>query len=157
MFKAISKMELDFNIMDDLDQKLIAALRRDGRASLSELSSTLGLSRATVRARMDRLIAKGEIQGFSVVTRGDVTAMPVRGLMMIGIEGRGAERITARLSGLPEVLAVHSTNGRWDLIAEIGARTLEEFDAVLFRIRGFEGVTASETSLMLTTRRAGRR
>jgi DNA-binding Lrp family transcriptional regulator len=143
--------------MDDLDQKLIAALRRDGRASLSELSSTLGLSRATVRARMDRLIAKGEIQGFSVVTRGDVTAMPVRGLMMIGIEGRGAERITARLSGLPEVLAVHSTNGRWDLIAEIGARTLEEFDAVLFRIRGFEGVTASETSLMLTTRRAGRR
>ena len=143
--------------MDEIDQKLIAALRRDGRASLSELSAMLGLSRATVRARMDRLIAQGEIQGFSVVTRGDVTAMPVRGLMMIGIEGRGAERIMARLAGLPEVLAVHSTNGRWDLIAEIGARTLEEFDAVLFRIRSFEGVTASETSLMLTTRRAGRR
>lgn len=150
-------MEVQYDEMDDLDQKLIAALRRDGRASLSELSSALGLSRATVRARMDRLIAKGEIQGFSVVTRGDVTAMPVRGLMMIGIEGRGAERIMARLSGLPEVLAVHSTNGRWDLIAEIGARTLEEFDAVLFRIRGFDGVAASETSLMLTTRRAGRR
>lgn len=106
---------------------------------------------------MDRLVARGEIQGFTVVTRGDVTAMPVRGLMMIGIEGRGAERIMARLSGLPEVLAVHSTNGRWDLIAEIGARTLEDFDSVLFRIRGFDGVTASETSLMLTTRRAGRR
>ncbi len=143
--------------MDEIDQNLIAALRRDGRASLSELSGALGLSRATVRARMDRLIARGEIQGFSVVTRGDVTAMPVRGLMMIGIEGRGAERTMARLSGLPEVLAVHSTNGRWDLIAEIGARTLEEFDAVLFRIRGFDGVTASETSMMLTTRRAGRR
>jgi DNA-binding Lrp family transcriptional regulator len=157
MVSPANKTEAEADRMDDIDQKLIAALRRDGRASLSELSSTLGLSRATVRARMDRLIAKGEIQGFSVVTRGDVTAMPVRGLMMIGIEGRGAERITARLSGLPEVLAVHSTNGRWDLIAEIGARTLEEFDAVLFRIRGFEGVTASETSLMLTTRRAGRR
>ncbi len=143
--------------MDDIDHNLIAALRRDGRASLSELSGTLGLSRATVRARMDRLIARDEIQGFTVVTRGDVTAMPVRGLMMMGIEGRGAERIMARLSGLPEVQAVHSTNGRWDLIAEIGARTLEEFDAVLFRIRGFDGVTSSETSLMLTTRRAGRR
>jgi len=157
MVGRVDKMELEAVRMDDIDQKLIAALRRDGRASLSELSSTLGLARATVRARMDRLIARGEIQGFSVVTRADVTAMPVRGLMMIGIEGRGAERITARLSGLPEVLAVHSTNGRWDLIAEIGARTLEEFDAVLFRIRGFDGVTASETSLMLTTRRAGRR
>lgn len=150
-------MERPADRMDDIDQKLIAALRRDGRASLSELSAALGLSRATVRARMDRLLAKGEVQGFTVVTRGDVTAMPVRGLMMIGIEGRGAERVTARLSGLPEVMAVHSTNGRWDLIAEIGTRTLEEFDAVLSRIRSFEGVTSSETSLMLTTRRAGRR
>ena len=81
----------------------------------------------------------------------------MRGLMMIGIEGRGAERIVARLQGLPEVTAVHSTNGRWDLIAEIGARTLLEFDAVLFRIRGFEGVSSSETSLLLSTRLAGRR
>lgn len=143
--------------MDDVDQKLIGALRRDGRASLSELSALLGLSRATVRARMDRLTAAGEIQGFTVVTRGDVTAMPVRGLMMVGIEGRGTDRIRARLAGMPEIIAVHSTNGRWDLIAEIGTRTLEEFDEVLGRIRKFEGVTSSETSLMLATQRAGRR
>lgn len=143
--------------LDDIDHSLIAALRRDGRASLSELAARLGLARATVRARLDRLQARGEIQGFTVVTRGDVTQAPVRGLMMIGIEGRGAERITARLLGMPEVQAVHTTNGRWDLIAEIGARTLEEFDAVLARIRNIEGVTSSETNLMLTTRRAGRR
>lgn len=142
--------------MDDTDHALIALLRRDGRAALSELASRMGLARATVRARMDRLQAKGEIQGFTVLTRGDVTALPVRGLMLIGIEGRGAERVTARLLGMPEVQAVHSTNGRWDLIAEIGARTLEEFDAVLFRIRRLDAVTGSETSLMLTTRRAGR-
>ncbi|MDW4547888.1 Lrp/AsnC family transcriptional regulator [Defluviimonas sp. D31] len=143
--------------MDETDQALIAALRRDGRASLSELAARLGLARATVRARMERLMARGEIQGFTVVTRGDLTAMPVRGLMMIGIEGRGADRVVARLSGLPEVQAVHSTNGRWDLIAEIGTRTLEEFDRVLAMIRKLDGVTASETSLMLATRRAGRR
>jgi DNA-binding Lrp family transcriptional regulator len=143
--------------LDDTDQALIAELRRDGRASLSDLAARLGVARATVRARMERLQASGEIAGFSVLTRGDVTASPVRALMMIGIEGRGAERIMARITGLPEVLAVHSTNGRWDLIAEIGARTLEDFDAVLFRIRGFDGVSSSETSLMLTTRRAGRR
>jgi DNA-binding Lrp family transcriptional regulator len=143
--------------MDEIDQKLIAELRRDGRAALSELALRLGVARATVRARMERLARSGEIAGFTVVTRGDVAEAPVRGLMMIGIEGRGAERIMARLQGLPEVTAVHSTNGRWDLIAEIGARTLEELDAVLFRVRGFEGVSASETSLLLSTRRARRR
>jgi DNA-binding Lrp family transcriptional regulator len=143
--------------MDEIDQALIAELRRHGRAALSDLAARLGIARATVRARMERLARSGEIRGFTVLTRGDVAEAPVRGLMMIGIEGRGAERIMARLQGLPEVTAVHSTNGRWDLIAEIGARTLEEFDAVLFRIRNFEGVTSSETSLLLSTRRAGRR
>jgi len=143
--------------LDDVDQRLIAELRRDGRASLSDIAERLGLVRATVRARMERLQARGEIVGFTVLTRGDVSAMPVRGLMMIAIEGRGQERITARLVGLPEVLAVHSTNGKWDLICELGARTLEELDALILKVRGYEGVLASETNLLLSTRRAGRR
>jgi len=143
--------------LDDTDLALIAELRRDGRTALSDLAQRLGLARATVRARMERLRARGEIVGFTVLTRGDIGAAAVRGLMMIAIEGRGTERIVARLTGLPEVQAVHSTNGRWDLIAELGTRTLEELDAVLMRIRGFEGVLASETSLLLSTRRAGRR
>ncbi|MBS0565076.1 MAG: Lrp/AsnC family transcriptional regulator [Proteobacteria bacterium] len=143
--------------MDDTDQALISELRRDGRASWSELADRLGLARATVRARLERLVARGEITGFTVLTRSDVAEMPVRGLMMIAIEGRGQERITARLTGLPEVVAVHSTNGRWDLIAEIGTRTLEDLDALILRVRNYEGVLASETSLLLSTRRAGRR
>ncbi len=157
LLSPLIKVVCTLNDLDDVDQALIAALRRDGRASLSDLAAQLGLARGTVTARMERLQRRGEIQGFTVVTRGDVSAMPVRGLMMISIEGRGTERITARLVGLPEVTAVHSTNGRWDLIAEIGTRTLEELDAVLARVRNYEGVTGSETSLLLTTRRAGRR
>lgn len=143
--------------LDDVDQRLIAELRRDGRASLSDLADRLGLARATVRARMERLQTRGEIVGFTVLTRSNVSALPVRGLMMVAIEGRGQERITARLVGLPEVLAVHSTNGRWDLICEIGARTLEELDALILKVRGYDGVLASETNLLLSTRRAGRR
>ena len=144
-------------IMDDTDQALIAALRRDGRATLSELAVRLGLARATIRARMERLQAAGEIAGFTVLTRVDVTAAPVRALMMIGIEGRGAEKTMARLSGLPAVQAVHSTNGRWDLIAEIGTATLLELDEVMFRVREIDGVVTSETNLLLSTRRAGPR
>lgn len=143
--------------MDDLDQRLIAELRRDGRAALSELAERLGLSRATIRARMERLVARGEIAGFTVVTRADVTAAPVRGLMMIGIEGRGGEKIMARLAGLPAVMAVHSTNGKWDLIVELSTQTLLELDDVIHRIRNIEGVMTSETNLLLSTRKAGRR
>lgn len=143
--------------MEETDLRLIAELRRDGRASLSDLAERLSLSRATVRSRMERLVARGEIAGFTVVTRADVTAAPVRGLMMIGIEGRGGEKIMARLSGLPAVMAVHSTNGKWDLIVELSTQTLLELNEVIHRIRNIEGVMTSETNLLLSTRRAGRR
>ena len=89
--------------------------------------------------------------GFTVVTRADVTAAPVRGRMMIGIEGRGGEKIMARLSGLPAVMAVHSTNGKWDLIVELATQTLLELDEVIHRIRSIEGVTTSETNLLLSS------
>ncbi len=143
--------------MDDTDQRLIAELRRDGRASLSDLAGRLGVARATVRLRLERLVSRGEIAGFTVLTRAEVAGSPVRALMLIGIEGRGAERIMTRLAGLPAVLTVHSTTGKWDLVAELGAATLAELDATIFRIREIDGVTTSETSLLLSTRRAGRR
>lgn len=142
--------------MDELDTRLVKALQRDGRASVSELAADLGVTRATVKARMDRLRESGEVAGFTVLTRADVVPHPVRGLMMLGIEGRGTEKVMRALAGMVEVQAVHSTNGTWDLIVEIGTETLDALDAVLFRIRRMEGVTRSETNLLLSTRRAGR-
>ena len=139
--------------MDETDKRLIAALRRDGRASVTALAQDLGLTRATVRARMERLRSAGEIVGYTVQTRGDLDPHPVRGLMMLGIEGRGTERLMRAIAALPEVQAVHSTNGAWDLIVEIGAQDLAALDAVLFRVRRMDGVTRSETNLLLSTRR----
>jgi len=140
--------------LDKTDERLVAALRQNARASLSDLAATLGLSRTTVRARIERLQARGDILGFSVVMKQDVLRDPVRGLMMIGIEGRGAGRITRQLQGLAEVRAIHSTNGRWDLIVELGTETLEDLDAALARIRKMDGVSTSETSLLLSTQKA---
>lgn len=138
--------------LDELDQTLLAALRRDGRASVSDLAQVAGVGRATVRMRLERMVERGEISGFTVLTRAEATPAPVRALMMIGIEGRGGERIMARLSGLPAVTAVHSTNGRWDVIVELATGTLPELDAVIYRIRDIEGITTSETNLLLASR-----
>lgn len=139
--------------MDEMDGHLISALKRNGRASLSELADRLGVTRSTVRVRLDKLVQGGEIAGFTVLTRSDVRPDPVRGLMMLEIAGRGAEKTMQQLHRMPQVKAVHSTNGTWDLIAEIGTETLEHFDQVLFAIRRLDGVTRSETNLLLSTRR----
>ncbi|MGH1465302.1 MAG: Lrp/AsnC family transcriptional regulator [Cognatishimia sp.] len=139
--------------MDEIDRRLISELRHDARASLSDLALGLNVSRATVRARIERLKQRGDIVGFSVVLKEDVQSDPVRGLMLIGIEGRGAERIVRQLNGIPAVRTVHSTNGRWDLIVELGTETLEALDHVLAQIRRLEGVATSETNLLLATRK----
>ena len=141
--------------LDDIDKRLVSVLRHNGRASVSDLATTLGLARATVRARLDRLQASGDVVGFTVVLKDDVARDPVRALMMIGIEGRGTDRVIRQLASLPEVRALHSTNGRWDVIAELGTDTLEALDGVLSRIRKFDGVSQSETSLLLSTRKSG--
>lgn len=143
--------------MDEVDSKLISALRRDGRASISDLAGLLGVTRTTVRTRLARLEQDGTITGYTVLTRADEARAPVRGLMMLGIEGRGTEKVISRLQGLREVEMVYTTNGHWDLIAVIGTDTLEHLDETLFVIRRLEGVTRSETSLLLSSRRAGRR
>ena len=140
-------------LMDELDSRLIVALKRNARASLSELAGILGVTRSTVRVRLEKLVQGGEIAGFTVLTRSDVRPDPVRGLMMLEIAGRGADKVIKYLQRLPEVRAVHSTNGTWDLIAEIGTDTLEQFDQVLTSIRRLDSVTRSETNLLLSTRR----
>lgn len=115
----------------------------------------LDLARATVRSRLDKLQESGEILGFTAVLRTDVHDQPVRGIMLVKIEGKGAEKIIARLNRMPEVSAVHTTNGNWDLILEIGTETLTQLDEVLADIRLIDGVASSETNLLLSTKRSG--
>ena len=100
---------------------------------------------------MARLEASGEVLGYQVTLKGDEARDPVRGLMMLEIEGRGAEKIKRQLAGFSEVRAVHSTNGRWDMIVELGTQSLETLDSVLTHIRRLDGVSTSETNLLLAT------
>ncbi len=140
--------------MDEIDQKLTTRLRHNGRQSVSNLATELGLSRATVRARMERLEKSGVILGYTVILQSDAIDLPVRGIMMIRIEGHTTDRVIRSLSGFPEISAIHTTNGRWDLVVEVGTGTLSDFDAALRRIRLVPGVVSSDTNLLLATPRS---
>jgi DNA-binding Lrp family transcriptional regulator len=140
--------------MDPLDEKLFTLLRHDGRRSISDLAIDLGVSRATVRARMERLERSGEIVGYAAIPRAYADQSAVRGIMMIDVEGHSADRVIRALGGLSEVSAIHTTNGRWDLVVELACSSLSELDAVLRRIRLVSGITGSETTLLLATPRS---
>jgi len=135
--------------MDSLDEKLITLLRHDARRSISDLAIDLGASRATVRARMEKLEKSGDIVGYTVILRADAVDQRVRGIMTIDIEGHAADRVIRTLGGFSEVSTIHTTNGRWDLVAEIRTGDLTTLDRVLTEIRTNRAITHSETSILL--------
>lgn len=140
--------------MDDLDRKIVTLLRGNGRRSVSDLAMETGSSRATVRGRIERMEEDGTILGYTVMLRADALEDAVRGVMMIEIEGHVTDRVIRTLGGFPEVSQIHTTNGRWDLLVELSAASLTEFDGVLRKIRLVPGITGSETSLLLSTPRS---
>lgn len=149
---------IHISIMDNIDQNLIALLRRDGRAPIASLADNLQITRATVRARLSKLQASGAIAGFTVRLREDELEHPVRGITLIKIGGHKTDRIVAQLHKITAIQVIHSTNGKWDLIAELATDDLAAFDKALGEMRKIDGITDSETNLLLGTRhyRAGR-
>jgi DNA-binding Lrp family transcriptional regulator len=139
------------NNIDDTDRELLALLRQDARMPVATLATRLKVARGTVQNRMKRLERDGVIVGYTVRVRPQAEVHRIRALMTIVVEGnRGAEVLHA-LRGHPNVTGLHSTNGRWDLIAELRADTLEAFDRALGNIRLIEGIASTETSLLLST------
>lgn len=138
--------------MDDLDHRLIARLRRNARAPVADLAKALGVSRGTVTNRMSRLEHDGVITGYTVRLRPDAAPDEICAWTSLAVEGN-QHRVIRALLGEPGVATLHDTNGRWDLLAELRVGSLAELSAVLERIRGIEGISASETSVHLQTLR----
>lgn len=136
--------------MDQLDTRLISLLRENARIPVATLAKELKVSRGTVQNRIDRLLENRVLLGFTVRTTPEAARRRIRAVTMIRTEG-DADLVIKTLRGYPEVQALHTTNGRWDIVAELATDTLQEFDEVLRQIGKVKGVANSETSLLLST------
>lgn len=137
--------------MDGTDRRLVVLLRENARTPVARLAVQLGVSRATVQNRIDRLLQQRVLLGFTVRTAPEAAQHRVRAHMMVAVEGDHADSVLRTLRGYLEVRALYTTNGRWDLVVELGTDTLEDFDRVLQRIRSVKGIVNSETNLLLST------
>jgi DNA-binding Lrp family transcriptional regulator len=140
-------------IMDEVDRKIIARLKIDGRASITTLAAVLRIARGTVKSRLTRLIESRTIKRFTVDLNVAETVELVRAVMMIEVRGNTANSVQKALQRMPEITSLHRTCGVWDLVVELETINLFEFDGVLARIRELPGVSNSETCPLL--RRVG--
>jgi DNA-binding Lrp family transcriptional regulator len=137
--------------MDEIDRRLVALLRANARTPVAVLSKALKVSRGTVQNRIDRMMVDGVILGFTLRIRPDAEVERVRAIMAVAVEGERSGAVLKALRGFPEIDAVHMTNGRWDMLAELNAASLGDFSRVLDQVRLIEGISATETSLLLAT------
>jgi DNA-binding Lrp family transcriptional regulator len=139
--------------MDDLDHRLIAELRHNARLSVADLAHRLKVSRGTITNRLRRLEDEQVIVGYTVRLRPEAEPERIRAWMGILVEGNQTRRVIASLLGEPGVSALHDTNGRWDLLAELEVRSMAELSEVLERVRLISGIRSTETSIHLATYR----
>jgi DNA-binding Lrp family transcriptional regulator len=138
--------------MDIIDEKLLAALRENGRASTAMLARLVGRSRTSVQSRIERLEKHGIITGYGVRLAPAHGLGAVRAHVMIKVGPKEARAVTAALREINQVRLLHSVSGDVDLIAVAVTASVAEMDQVIDRIGALDGVERTTSSIILSTK-----
>jgi DNA-binding Lrp family transcriptional regulator len=138
--------------MDVIDQRILAALRENGRASTAQLARLVGRSRTSVQSRIERLEAQGIITGYGVRLAPEHGLGAVRAHVMIKVGPKESRAVTAALRNIPQVRLLHSVSGDVDLIAVAASGSVAEMDQVIDQIGALDGVERTTSSIILSTK-----
>ena len=134
------------------DRRLIAALQRDARQSVSELARALGVSRTTVQKRLERLQASGVIDGYSVKLSDGFRAQGLQAYVSLVVKPQCSAPVAKALQRLPRVEALYAVSGKVDLVAILRVGSPPELDETLDAIGAIEGVLDTESAIVLSTK-----
>jgi DNA-binding Lrp family transcriptional regulator len=138
--------------MDLIDDRLLLALRENGRASTAELARLVGRSRTSVQSRIERLEKQGVILGYAVRLAPEHALGAVRAHVMIKAGPKETRAVSAALRAIAQVRVLHSVSGEADLIAVASAASVAEMDSVIDQIGQLEGVERTTSSIILSTK-----
>lgn len=138
--------------IDAIDEKLIAALRENGRASTADLARRVGRSRTTVQSRIERLEREGVISGYTVRVHDDYERGHIRAHIMITVHPKQMTSVVASLRAMPEVRLLQSVSGAYDLIAVGVVPSVDGMDLLTDRIGAIDGVERTTSSIVLSTK-----
>ena len=138
--------------MKELDNQIIALLKRNARILVTQMARELSVSRVTIDAHIKKMETSGVISGYTVKLGTEEFRHKVSGWILISVQANKEEHAIEQMIGTPEITRLHTTNGKWDLAAEIQVATLEHIDAVISKLRQIDGITETDTSLLLSSR-----
>jgi len=136
--------------IDQTDRQLLALLKHNARASITELAATLEVSRVTVKSRMAALRADGVIRRFTIDVSDVADQDTIQAVSMLELQLSKVEKVHRALARFPEITSLHTTNGKWAVVAQSQTQSLSAFDSLLNRLGKIDGVSNVETCLLLT-------
>lgn len=139
-------------MLNSEDEKLLALLQRDGRASISDLARALSLSRATVQSRLQKLQDNDVIKGFTVELADSYLANLVSAHVSIKVKQKLTARTNTELRQMAQISALYAISGEYDLIAIVQAQSTEQLSHLLDDIGNLEGVERTNSSVILETK-----
>ena len=142
----------DTLLLDDGDRRLLAVLRKDARTPIARLAKSLGISRASVYARLQRMQESGVIEGFTVRLSPELERRQIRAHVLIKVKGKLARATEKQLHSIPEIITLHAISGVYDLIAELEAPSAAELNELIDRVGELEGVEETTSSILLATK-----
>ncbi|GAB3501285.1 Lrp/AsnC family transcriptional regulator [Amycolatopsis cihanbeyliensis] len=143
--------------MDQLDRKIIAELRQNGRATYAELGRLVGLSASSVHERVGKLEAAGVITGYHAVVDPRTVGLGVTALVGIQPTDTAAdEDVAEALGSLEEVESCYAVAGDEAFVVKVRVPTVDELEHTLGRLRRIDGVARTQTTVVLSTRFEGR-
>jgi DNA-binding Lrp family transcriptional regulator len=141
-------------VLDDVDRRIVAELVADGRMSVNELASRVGVSRATAYSRLDRLRSEGVITGFTATVDPAKVGHGVAALILVNVEQNEWRAARDELLHLPGVEFLAFTSGGFDMVALVRVASIEALrDVVLDHLHGATHVRSTQTVFVLDEQR----
>jgi DNA-binding Lrp family transcriptional regulator len=137
--------------LDAIDRRLILALRKHPRSSLTSLAKQTDVARGTVYSRLNQLESRGVINGYGPEIDPTAAGYSVLGFCTLEIQQGSHDETTKALSELPEVLEIHTITGDGDLLLRVIARSNDHLHDVLQAVSAIPTVVRTKTQLALAT------
>jgi DNA-binding Lrp family transcriptional regulator len=137
--------------VDALDERIIGALLRDGRATYADIGADVGLSAPAVKRRVDRLRASGAIRGFTALVDPTALGWTTEAYLELYCKGTVSPRELRRaLEGVPEVVGACTVSGAADALVHMLASDIRQLERAIERIRQERNVDHTESVLVLS-------
>ncbi|WP_406280313.1 Lrp/AsnC family transcriptional regulator [Embleya sp. NBC_00896] len=136
--------------LDELDVRLIRAGRQHPRAGMLELSRLIGVSRATVQARLERMETAGVITGYGPEVDLVAAGYPVLAFVTLEIAQGGLSGVATALAAVPQVLEAYGTTGIGDVHCRIAATSNQDLQHILIDINRIPEVVRSTSVIVLS-------